>query len=118
MPADVTFAEYVSADDDLIVSETLSDTEIVREVQAKQGGVAKVAEVVDDGDEGDDDTSEEPTIPSTRATVSALESIKAYMSSNDAGSESLDAIMRIEDLMSQLVIAGKKQRKITDIFKL
>ena len=118
-PKVVTFESFSSADDALNVTEELTDREIVVQVQRDLGvdqpGLEQDGDV-DVAEDEVDDTGPEPRVPTTSEALAALDMLKLFFQNQSDKQTTIDSLVNMEDQLSRIVLAAKKQKKITDFF--
>ena len=99
---------YASVDDDLVTSETPSDSEIV----------ASVSGTVNEDSESDNNEDEyEEQVPKVSEALSAIKTLSRFVEFHTDYSETLQSsIMNIENVIFTVSCNQRKQQKITDYF--
>ena len=112
----ITFEEYVSADDTVSTTESVTEEEIVQSILASRGPKEET-----DGHEEDEEETEEKedcNIPmNTVQCLGAIAGIRRFFQASDLPDNVFDAITVLEDHALQLQISRKtKQTKINELF--
>jgi hypothetical protein len=111
---EATFNDYVDVDCDMIAAEYPADAEII---QTTRRGADIDCEVLED-DIGEDDCSEKLPLVGERDTISALETVKSYiLTQENVNDDIFYCICGLENFCSSCKRNSMKQVKITDFLK-
>lgn len=105
--------EFVSVDDDVVVAEFPSYNQIIEEIAS-----SSTQQVVDDENDAADEVEEEMNLPTSFEALRALEIVNKFVSFNDFGDTSAQAVKLIENKIIEKIMSEKRQKqtKMTDYF--
>lgn len=106
LPEGVDLEDFLTADDDVAVAASPSDTEIIADVAA--------AAAIGDCEEAEDSEDEGPPRPTLHEALSAVDVLRRYCSDIEgSGLEFVQAVSRVENAILMDAAKSKTQAKIT-----
>ena len=113
---DVPFENYVAVDDDVLTSETMTESDIVDAVK-KSNDAADIKPEEPENDEGEEEEIQRYVPENTAQCLEYISGIHTFFQSSKVPEHVLEALKTLEDhALKSSVMRRKKQCKITDMF--